>query len=88
MRMTIVTLRDGMARARIEGSLKMRHTFYPGRNTNETVDATVLGFMDFEVTARRIQRMRLVTNKATYVNESFGVAVRSVSRETLDALAQ
>ncbi|HEY6989040.1 MAG TPA: hypothetical protein VH369_11680, partial [Bryobacteraceae bacterium] len=70
MRMTIVTLRDGMARARIEGSLKMKHAFYPGRNTNETVNATVLGFMDFEVAARRIQRMRLVTNKATYVNES------------------
>jgi hypothetical protein len=88
MRMTIVTLQDGMARARIEGALKMKHSFYPGKDTNDMVNATILGFMDFDVTARRIQRMRLVTGKATYMNESFGVAVRSVSRETLDALAQ
>jgi hypothetical protein len=88
MRMTVVTLENGMARARIEGALRMKHTFYPGRDTDEFVSATVLGFMDFDVAQQRIQRLRMVTEKAIYGQEPFGVALRSVSRETLRALME
>jgi hypothetical protein len=84
-RMTVVTLDRGMARARIEASVRMVHSFYPERDTGETVDAKLLGFMDFSPAERRIQRLRLVTEKATYNEEWFDAALRSVSRETLEA---
>jgi hypothetical protein len=86
MRMTIVAMENGIARARIDGSLQMRHSFYPGRDTNETVNATITGFMDFDPAHGRIQRLRIVTDRATYNNQPFDAAVRSVSRETLDAM--
>lgn len=85
LRMTVVTLDRGMARARIEASVRLVHSFYPGRDTGETVEAKLLGFMDFSPGERRIQRLRLVTEKATYNDEVFDAALRSVSRETLEA---
>jgi hypothetical protein len=88
LRMTVVTLEGGMARARIEGSLRMVHSFYPGRDSGEAVEAKLLGFMDFSPGERRIQRLRLVTEKATYNDEWFDAALRSVSRETLEAQGQ
>ncbi|HEY1339222.1 MAG TPA: hypothetical protein VGF59_17035 [Bryobacteraceae bacterium] len=86
MRMTIVTLDNGLARARIDGSLRMKHSFYPGREGNDLVTAAVIGFMDFDVGRGAIQRLRIVDEKAVYHNEAFGVALRSVSHETLEAL--
>jgi hypothetical protein len=88
LRMTVVTLEGGMARARIEGSLRMVHSFYPGRDSGEVVEAKLLGFMDFSPAERRIQRLRLVTENATYKDEWFDAALRSVSRETLEAQGQ
>jgi len=88
LRMTVVTLDRGMARARIEGSVRMVHSFYPGRDSGETVEAKLLGFMDFNPAERRIQRLRLVTEKAMYNDELFDAALRSVSRETLEAQGQ
>lgn len=89
-RMTVVTLENGMARARIDATLRMEHSFYPGRGSGDgvppdLVDARLLGFMDFNPAERSIQRLRLVTEKATYKDEYFDAALRSVSRETLDA---
>src|SRR5438445_5304369 len=40
----IVSLHDGVARARIEGELKMQHSFYHTED-GKTVEATVLGFI-------------------------------------------
>ena len=85
LRMTVVALANGVARARIEGSLKMLHSFNPGRPHNDFVNAKLIGFMDFVPAESRIQRLRLITEKAVYIDEAFGAALRSVSRETLDA---
>jgi hypothetical protein len=85
LRMTVTTVQNGVARARIEGSLKLMHSFYPHKPHDDFVNAQLQGFMDFLPREGRIQRLRLITQKATYVDESFGVALRSVSRETLDA---
>jgi hypothetical protein len=86
--MTVVTLDRGMARARIEASLRMVHSFYLGQDSGELIEAKLLGFMDFSPAERRIQRLRLVTEKATYNDEWFDAALRSVSRETLAAQSQ
>ena len=63
---TLLSAQKGIARARIEGSLKMKRTFYPNHADNNFVNATVLGFMDFETDRPRIDMLKLVTTKATY----------------------
>jgi hypothetical protein len=80
LKATVVSAKDGKLRARIEGELKMKHAFYPGREDNNFVEATVLGYMDFDVTASRISALRLITDRATYGEDTrrFGVALRSL----------
>ena len=85
LRMTVTTLQDGVARARIEGSVKLMHSFYPKKPHDDFATAQVMGFMDFLPREGRIQRLRLVTSKAEYVNQPFAVTLRSVSQETLEA---
>ena len=86
LRMTVTTLENGVARARIDCTLKLLHSFAPGHPHDDFVNARLAGFMDFVPGERRIQRLRLVTEKAVYIDEAFGAALRSVSHETLDAL--
>ena len=73
----IVSFQNGIPRARIEGNLKMQHSFYH-REDGKVVEATVVGFMDFELPTRRIRSLQLVTDKASYGGGTFGVAVRSL----------
>lgn len=80
LKATVVSIEGGIVRARIDGSLKMKHAFYPGREDANVVQATVVGYLDFEPGPQRIRTLRLITDKASYGGESrrFGVAVRSV----------
>jgi hypothetical protein len=79
MKATVVSVKDGIVRARIDGSLKMKHWAGPMRDDNFFVDATFVGFMDFEPAKNRIMSMQVVTDKASYFRGDFGVAVRSVA---------
>jgi hypothetical protein len=74
----ILFVKDGIAHARIDGKVRMTHQFYPGRIDRNTVDATVVGYIDFEPVKRRVRRLRLVTERATYGTGTLDVAVRSV----------
>jgi hypothetical protein len=74
---TIESVKDGVAHARIEGRVKMTHCFYPGREDDNMVDAPVVGYLDFEPATRRVLRLRLVTEGATYGKGMLDVAVRS-----------
>lgn len=85
LHMTVTTIQNGAARARIEGRLKLSHPFYPNR-LDDFVSAQLIGFMDFVPREGRIQRLRLITKEATYKDYPLDVALRSVSHETLDAL--
>jgi hypothetical protein len=76
---TVVSTEQGTARARIEGKLRMKHSFYPRREDNQFVEATLLGYIDFEPKTRQIRALRLVTDEATYGKQAFGVAVESAS---------
>jgi len=80
LRATVVSVQGGKVRARLEGSLKMKHTFYPRRDDENVVEATFVGYLDFEQDKPRIHTLRLVTDKATYGGASrhFGMALRSV----------
>ena len=85
LRMTVTTLQNGVARARIEGSVKLMHSFYPMKPHDDFAESKVIGFMDFLPREGRIQRLRLVTEQAEYVDHPFTVTLRSVSQETLDS---
>jgi hypothetical protein len=85
LRMTVIEVENGVARARIDGSLKLMHSFYPHKPHEDFVTSKLMGFMDFVPKEGRIQRLRLITQNAVYVDEDFSVALRSVSRETIEA---
>jgi len=78
MKATVVSIKDGIVQARIDGSLKMKHSAGPLRDDNSFVEATFVGFMDFEPAKNRIVNLKLVTEKANYFKRDFGVALRSV----------
>jgi hypothetical protein len=75
---TIESIKNGVARAWIQGELRMTHPFYPGRADGNVVEATVVGYLDFETATRQVRRMRLVTDRASYGSGRLEVAVRSV----------
>jgi hypothetical protein len=81
LKATAVSVANGVVRARIEGSLKMKHSFYH-KDTSEFVEAALVGYLDFETAERTIRSLRLVTDRATYGGgnsvQPFGVAVRSL----------
>jgi hypothetical protein len=65
LRATVVSIRQGIAQARLDGSLKMKHPFYHKDDANY-VSATVVGYMGFDVRTKRIRDLSLVTDQATY----------------------
>jgi hypothetical protein len=88
-RLTLVTLENAMSRARIDGKVRLKHTFYPGGGgPDDFADSELVGFVDFDTAKRTVQRLRLVTNKAIYAGTEFRASLVSMSRETLDALGK
>ena len=78
LRATVVSSQKKAVRARLEGRLKLKHNFYPGREDGGLAEASVIGYLDFDPSTRRIQKLRLVTDEAKYAGHAFGVAVRSI----------
>lgn len=78
---TVTSVDNGVARARLAGRLRMRHSFYH-KDTDEYVDAPLAGYLEFAVAKPRILKLRLTTSGATYGGPKhrhhFGVAVRSL----------
>lgn len=87
-RLTMVTIQGNLARARIEGKIRLMHSFSPGGQSQDFANSELTGFMDFDVAERLIQRLRIVTTKAAYNTTPFATAMVSMSRETLEALNQ
>jgi hypothetical protein len=80
LRGTVTSIKDGVVRARLDGTLKMKHTFYPRREDSNRVEATLLGYLEFQQDKQRIRALRLVTDTATYGSprQHFGAALRLV----------
>jgi len=79
LKATVLSVQDGVVRVRLDGSLKLNHSFYPGRqDTNAFVEGTVVGYVDYDTSKKKIAALRLVTVEATYVKTPIGVAARSV----------
>jgi hypothetical protein len=77
---TVISVKDGVVRARLEGTLKMKHTFYPRREDKNMVEATLVGYVEFHQDKPRIKALRLVTDTASYggAQQHFGAALRLV----------
>lgn len=74
LKATAVVSGPGGTRARLDGVLRMRHPFYH-KDTSDMVDATVMGYIDWEPPSGRVTQLKLVTVKATYRNHPFDVGV-------------
>ncbi|MBW3625409.1 MAG: hypothetical protein KY468_18595 [Armatimonadetes bacterium] len=82
MKGTVIAVRDGIARARLEGSLKMTHSFY-GKEDGRYVEADFLGYMEFRPGKGEVRSFHLVTDRAEYKEPEgrslpYGVAVRTL----------
>jgi hypothetical protein len=77
LKATVVSVKDDIARARLDVRLRMKHPFYH-RDDDNFVEATLLGFLDFEVGTGRVLTWQLVTTEATYGRTHFGVAATTV----------
>ena len=73
---TVVSFHDGIARTRLQGSMRMEHWFYH-KPDGKFVEATVVGFVDFDPTSKEIRSLRLVTDEATYGGGKFAIGLRS-----------
>ncbi len=80
LRATVVASDGGVARARIDGGLKMEHWFYH-KPDGKFVEATVVGFVDFDPARKEIRSLRLVTDEATYGGGKFAIGLRSMETE-------
>ena len=78
LRATVVSVEGGIARARLDGDLRMQHPFYH-KETPDMVDATVVGYLEFRPGQNRVRSLKLATDRATYMKQNFDVGVRSVA---------
>jgi len=65
-------------RIRLEGKVKIKHRFYPGRPDNNVATAALVGYMDLDGGAKKLRSLRLVTTQATYGGHKYGAAIRSL----------
>ncbi len=77
LKATVVSVKGPRARARLDGRLRMKHPFYH-RDDDNFVEASLLGFLDFEAGGRLVD-LQLMTTEATYGRSRFGIAVRAVA---------
>lgn len=76
LRLTVLSVAGGVARARIDARLAMRHDFYH-KPDGKTVEARLVGYLDWEPRTAVVKELRLVTDGATYGGGQFAVAVRA-----------
>jgi len=72
----VIGINGGVALARLDGRLVMRHDFYHKPDGN-TVETGLLGYMEFDPATGTIRSLRLVSDGGTYGGGKFGVAARS-----------
>jgi hypothetical protein len=73
---TIVSSKDGVLRARLDGKLVMKHSFY-GKDDGNTVQAKFAGYVERRADGA-VTTIRLITEQGTYGRFTFGVAMRSL----------
>ena len=72
----VLTVEDGVVTARIDGSLRMLHVFYPGRTDAQPLGAEIVGVLTFSPDHPPF--LQLATTQAKHGKRPFTVAVRTV----------
>jgi hypothetical protein len=65
-----------IVRIRLDGQLKLKHTFYPNRDDTNYAESTMLGYLELNARSNRVVRFGLATSSGRYGNRGFSVAVR------------
>jgi hypothetical protein len=76
LRGKVLTIKDALVTARIDGFLSMQHVFYPGRTDAQPLAAEVAGILTFA--PDKLPSLQLVTTQAQHGRRPFTVAVRTV----------
>ena len=71
-----LTVKDGLVTARIDGFVRMRHVFYPGRKDAQPLEADVVGVLTFA--PGKPPSLQLTTTRAVHGARTFTVAVRTL----------
>jgi hypothetical protein len=61
----------------LDGRVKLRHSFYPGRD-ERLAESDFKGYLRVDRSTREVRWLRLATQHGKYGQEPFGVAVRSL----------
>jgi hypothetical protein len=77
LRGKVLSVDGDVARARLDGMVRIKRKFYPGKEDDNHVDASVLGYVEFDARTQHIRVLRIATTAATYANLKFSVAVQS-----------
>ena len=87
LKATIVSVEKGIARARIEGNLKLKHktlnfNVSPPAPIDQFAQMAIVGYIDFEPVEHRVRSFRLLADKATAREGQveYAVGLRSMPR--------
>jgi hypothetical protein len=81
-----ISRKGSILRVQLDGKLVMKHSFYANRSDNFTVNATLIGWIEFDTAKTRITDFQLITKHATYgggTPEDFNAALYSVPDSVL-----
>ncbi len=76
---TVLSVKNGVVQVRLDGSLKMKHSFYH-KDDGYYVEAILVGFLEFDQKEQRVRILNLVTDRARYARNRIGVAMHLVAK--------
>jgi hypothetical protein len=93
LRATVVSVDKGIAQARVEGVLKLKHksrnfNVSPPGDTEEIAQMPLVGFIDFAVKKKQVHAFRLLADKATSRNGQVVYAVALASQQPKKGLKE
>jgi hypothetical protein len=68
----------GKVLVRLDGSVNIRHKFYPNHEDRNVAEASFRGYFEFDAAKRTIRALRLATDQASYGGHRYSVALHLV----------
>jgi hypothetical protein len=73
----VLSATNGVVKVRLDGTIKVKHKFYPGHKDNNYAESTVVGYLDVDQKSGRLTRLALATTAGQYGQFGFSAAVVS-----------
>src|SRR5262249_3109266 len=70
----VMAITGSLVRVRLNGSVRIKHRFYPGRDDQNVAQASVVGYMEIDAAKKTFRSIRLVTDHARYSGQPYSVA--------------